>query len=235
MSNPYFQFKQFTVWHDRCAMKVGTDGALLGAWTDVAGAGRILDVGTGTGLVTLMLAQRSVDASIVAVEIDEAAAVQAHENVSNSPWANRITVLHSDYKALEVEEGFDLIVSNPPYFVDSLQSPDRQRSLARHASDLTYAELLSKSVSLLRPGGRLALVLPMDSLSEICRLAPYFKLQLCRQTDVRTTVKATPKRVLVCLTLGDCTFCHDELVIQEAPQTYTPQFVALLKDYYLKL
>lgn len=234
MSNPYFQFKQFSVWHDRCAMKVGTDGCLLGAWVDVSGADRILDVGTGTGLIALMLAQRSAAVSVVAVEVDAAAAEQAVENVQRSPWPDRIEVLHTDFKSYESGEGFDLIVSNPPYFVDSLLSPDRQRSLARHASGLTYADLLAKSVSLLRPGGRLALVLPMDLLPHLLRMAPYFKLSLCRQTDVRTTPKAAPKRVLVCFSLETSTCTYDELVIEKAPQVYTSQFRTLLKDFYLK-
>ena len=126
MSNPYFQFKQFTVWHDKCAMKVGTDGVLLGAWTSVQGAHSILDVGTGTGLVALMLAQRSLpNTNIVALEIDEAAARQAKENIVRSPWKKQIEVVQADFRKYQSPEKFDVIVSNPPYFVDSLGCPDQ--------------------------------------------------------------------------------------------------------------
>src|SRR5574344_2567439 len=133
MSNSYFRFKQFSVFQERCAMKVGTDGVLLGAWAKVDAANRILDIGTGTGLVALMLAQRST-AMITAVEIDEEAAIQAEENFCQSPWANRFEVVNSDITSYETDALFDVIVSNPPYFVDSLQCPDGQRSLARHLS-----------------------------------------------------------------------------------------------------
>ena len=133
MSNPYFQFKQFTVWHDKCAMKVGTDGVLLGAWTSVESAHRILDIGTGTGLVALMLVQRSLpDANIVALEIDEAAVGQARENIIRSPWKERVEVVQADFRKYRSSDKFDVIVSNPPYFVDSLECPDRQRTAARH-------------------------------------------------------------------------------------------------------
>ena len=125
MSNPYFQFKQFTVWHDQCAMKVGTDGVLLGAWASVERARRILDIGTGTGLVALMLAQRSLpDAKIVALEIDEAAAGQARENVARSPWQERIEVVQADFKKYRSSDKFDVIVSNPPYLV---LKPDKKK------------------------------------------------------------------------------------------------------------
>ena len=154
MSNPYFQFKQFTVWHDQCAMKVGTDGVLLGAWASVERARRILDIGTGTGLVALMLAQRSLlDAKIVALEIDEAAAGQARENVARSPWQERIEVVQADFKKYRSSDKFDVIVSNPPYFVDSLECPDRQRAAARHNDSLTYEELLEGVNRLLAADG----------------------------------------------------------------------------------
>ena len=142
MSNPYFQFKQFTVWHDKCAMKVGTDGVLLGAWASVQNAHKILDVGTGTGLVALMLAQRSLpDADIIALEIDGAAAGQARENVTRSPWKERVEVVQTDFRDYQSSDKFDVIVSNPPYFVDSLECPDQQRNAARHNGSLTYEEL----------------------------------------------------------------------------------------------
>ena len=120
MSNPYFQFKQFTVRHDKCAMKVGTDGVLLGAWAPVQNAKYILDVGAGSGLISLQLAQRNPWASITSIEIDPAAAAQAKENIQSSPWSDRMEVICSDFRDYHAENKFDLIVSNPPYFVDAL-------------------------------------------------------------------------------------------------------------------
>ena len=130
MSQPFFQFKQFTVWHDKCAMKVGTDGVLLGAWTPVESSARILDIGTGTGLVALMLAQRC-SASVIALEIDGTAAQQAAENITRSPWGSRIEVVCQDFRLYSNKNNslkYDTIVSNPPYFTDSLKCPDSQRT-----------------------------------------------------------------------------------------------------------
>ena len=144
MSQPFFQFKQFTVWHDKCAMKVGTDGVLLGAWTPVESSARILDIGTGTGLVALMLAQRC-SASVIALEIDGKAAQQAAENITRSPWGSRIEVVCQDFRLYSNKNNslkYDTIVSNPPYFTDSLKCPDSQRNTARHNDNLSYEELL---------------------------------------------------------------------------------------------
>ena len=139
MSNLCFEFKQFTVWHDKCAMKVGTDGVLLGAWANVESAKHILDVGTGTGLIALMLAQRTVQADVTAIEIDSMAAIQARENIAHSPWKNRITLFNCDFRYFHDDLKYDLIVSNPPYFVNALKCLDKQRNMARH-TDLLYYE-----------------------------------------------------------------------------------------------
>lgn len=138
MPKSSFKFKQFTIFHDKCAMKVGTDGVLLGAWAPADKAKRILDVGTGTGLIALQLAQRNPHARITAIEIDAAAAGQATENVSHSPWADRVEVICHDFRDYQPENRFDLIVSNPPYFIDALKCPDEQRCTARHAGNLNY-------------------------------------------------------------------------------------------------
>lgn len=143
MPNPYFKFKQFTVYHDKCAMKVGTDGVLLGAWCDVAGARRVLDVGTGTGLIALMIAQRS-EARITALDVDAAAVEQARENCSASPWAERIDVEQADFCSYRPDALFDCIVSNPPYFVEDVHCPDKQRNMARHTAGLTFSSLLER-------------------------------------------------------------------------------------------
>jgi len=152
MANPYFRFKQFTVFHDKCAMKVGTDGVLLGAWTDLKDTQKILDVGTGTGLIALMLAQRNPAALIDAIDIDPLALEQAEANSRNSPFSDRIAVKESSFQAFARLTGkqFDLIVSNPPYFSDSLMPPDRQRAQTRHSVTLTLDDLLFVHVAALR-------------------------------------------------------------------------------------
>ena len=143
MPNPYFRFKKFTVYHDRCAMKVGTDGVLLGAWVNVSGD-NILDIGTGTGLISLMMAQRNEKAVIDAIDIDSDAVSQAKDNIGNSPFSNRINSWNASLQEFssKVEKRYDVIVSNPPFFVQSLKSPNKERSVARHTDSLPVADLI---------------------------------------------------------------------------------------------
>ena len=161
MSNPFFKFKRFTVYHDRCAMKVGTDGVLLGAWTDVEGVRSVLDVGTGTGLIALMLSQRC-DAAVQAIDIDEDAVIQARENVKNSPWPEQIEVRQEDVREFAETCGrrFDLIVSNPPYFTEKVMCPEQRRNAARHTEGLAFSELAAAVSALLAEQGRFSVVLP---------------------------------------------------------------------------
>lgn len=237
MANPYFQFKKFTVWHDRCAMKVGTDGVLLGAWADASGATRILDVGTGTGLIALMLAQRS-DARIDAIDIDEAACGQAKDNIRNSPFAGRIEVTPLALAAYRQTFSlfYDLIVSNPPYFTDSLKCPDTKRTLARHTDTLPLRNLLRDSRALLTPQGRLALILPYDQreyLQICCGEEAFF---VSRETAVRPTPGACPKRLLVELSLQPVANpLSTQLTIEVERHRYTPEFSELVQAFYLRL
>ena len=143
MANPYFKFKQFTVYHDKCAMKVGTDGVLIGAWADVSRAEKILDVGTGSGLIALMIAQRC-DASVLGIDIDEDAVIQARENVMASQWSGQITIARQDVRVManECDTKFDVILSNPPYFAEDVKCPEAQRNTARHTDELDFHSLL---------------------------------------------------------------------------------------------
>ncbi|MEE0972800.1 MAG: methyltransferase, partial [Paludibacteraceae bacterium] len=159
MRNSFFRFKQFTVYQDRCAMKVGTDGVLLGVLADVSKATRILDIGTGTGLIALMLAQRQKDAHVDAIEIDEQAAQQAQENIAQSPFCY-IHVHTTALQAYNSTQPYDLIVSNPPYFVDSLKAPNAARNLARHTDSLSFADLLQGAERLLHNDGCFWVILP---------------------------------------------------------------------------
>lgn len=209
MSNPFFQFKQFTIRHDKCAMKVGTDGVLLGAWTGIESCNRILDIGTGTGLIAMMLAQRS-KAVIDAIDIDAEACLQAQENAESSPFAERIKIRHSALSDFaQTDTGlYDLIVSNPPYFVDSLKCPDQKRNTARHTDTLTLEDLLQDSRKLLAPQGRIALILPYDQKERLTDCIRTQNLFLSKETSVIPVPGAEPKRLLAELTAEPPFFPH---------------------------
>lgn len=238
MANPYFQFKQFTIRHDKCAMKVGTDAVLLGAWADTTLCRSILDIGTGTGIIALMLAQRC-PADIDAIDIDEDACRQAQENVEASPFGGRIKIVHtscSGFARSQAGKRYDLIVSNPPYFVNSLKCPDNKRSLARHTDSLPLPELVEDAAGMLTPSGKIALIVPYEQLNEINEIAKENELYVRKQTDVIPVPDATPKRLLIELSPEAVAGVYREtLVIEEARHQYTPEYIALTKDFYLKM
>nr|WP_129735320.1 tRNA1(Val) (adenine(37)-N6)-methyltransferase [Parabacteroides goldsteinii] len=238
MANPYFRFKKFTIYHDKCAMKVGTDAVLLGAWTEITQCKSILDIGTGTGIIALMLAQRS-SAEIDAIDIDKDAYIQATENVIASPFAERIKVIHSsctDFVMSNPLKKYDLIVSNPPYFINSLKCPDNKRTVARHTDTLRLPDLIREVRTLLSPTGRIALVLPHEQLDEVRELASINHLYIYRQTDVIPVPGAQPKRLLIELSATEENITkRDILIIEEARHQYTPEYIALTKEFYLKM
>ena len=210
MASACFKFKQFTVWHDRCAMKVGTDGVLLGAWCPVGELRslgvqefrsfkgfKVLDVGTGSGLIALMLAQRIPEAQISAIDIDAGAVEQAKYNFSVSPWADRLDCQQTALQEVEGEGIYDLIVSNPPYFQDSLKNPDSQRAMARHTDTLSYEELLKHSARLLTQEGIIALVLPIEAEQQIIALAQSLVLYPTHITHVYPKPGKAAKRLLI--------------------------------------
>lgn len=237
MSNSYFQFKKFTVWQDQCAMKVGTDGVLLGAWTDIGNSRRILDIGTGTGLIALMLAQRS-KALIDAIDIDLDACQQARSNIAKSPFTDRIQVYHtplSEYKPL-TDEKYDRIVSNPPYFTETLKCPEDKRRIARHADTLTLPHLLERSRELLAPEGKLALILPYDHHDILMNQAEKESLFLYRETTVSSRSGLKPIRLLVELaTYPTKEIGSSSLFLETEDHQYTDTFTTLVKDFYLKM
>ncbi|MDR1455630.1 MAG: methyltransferase, partial [Tannerella sp.] len=202
MSNACFHFKRFTVRQDGCAMKVGTDGVLLGAWTDVSACRRALDVGAGTGLIALMMAQRSESMPVDGVEIDPDACRQAAANAAASPFAARIRLYRDDFShyARTATQRYDLIVSNPPYFARSLKCPDERRRLARHDDGLPLDGLLTDSLPLLTSAGRIALILPFRQEEELHVQAEACGLHCIRRTEVIPVEGAAPKRLLVELT-----------------------------------
>ena len=228
-----FRFKQFAVEQDDVAMKVGTDGVLLGAWADCEGAKHILDIGTGTGVIALMMAQRNVEAKIHAVEIDETASKRARSNFDLSPWAERLEVECCAVQEFAPSEKFDLIISNPPYFVDSLLPPDAKRSTARHTHDLSFEELDKAVCRLLAEDGRFALILPTTEFDKYLAIT---QLCLCRRCDVHPTVGSPTKRVMAEFAKQkvDAVALENITIEQERRGDYTEEYRTLTKDFYLK-
>lgn len=238
MGSKYFKFKQFTVFHDKCAMKVGTDGVLLGAWTNFDNCKSILDVGTGSGLIALMAAQRNNLANITAIEIDEDAAVQAQENVENSPFKDKITVFSTSFQdfASSSTEKFDLIISNPPFFANSLPSPDLKRTDARHTDTLTLNELFKLSKKILDNNGVVSLIYPFLERENIVSTAEKENFYLSRETVVFPTPSGLPKRILLEFSLNKPeNVSINQLVIETNRHIYSPEFGELAKDFYLYL
>ena len=234
MPNPYFRFKKFTVWHDRSSMKVGTDGVLLGAWADVGGVIRTLDVGTGCGVIALMIAQRTPQsASVVGIDIDERSVSQARENADRSPWGERIAVETADVR--EYCGGpFDLIVSNPPFYDEDTACPDTARQTARHTVSLSYAELTSAAARLLTDAGRLSVVLPLVGRTRFVSAAVSAGLSLTRLTAVHTKPGIPPKRVLMSFSRRQVATEDDSLFIEAAGGGFSEDYVRLTKDFYLR-
>jgi len=233
MSTPYFRFKQFIIYHDLCAMKVGVDGVLLGAWADCRNIEFALDVGTGSGLIAVMLAQRS-KAHVHAIDIDENACKQAEINFGNSSFQDRLSVESVAFQDFSSSVRYDLIVSNPPYFSHSLKSSNANRNLARHNEYLPLDVFIKKSASLLSPQGKVAFILPYDRSIEAQTLAVENHLFLCRKTAVSSLQNQPPKRVLLEYSLiSQGATKEDRFYIGETKQTYGNEYRALTKDFYL--
>ncbi len=228
-----FRFKQFEVINERSAMKVGTDGVILGAAVTLeSGDARILDAGTGTGVVALMIAQRSGDGTMITgIDIDPAAAEEAAANFRNCPWAERLAA--DNLPVQDCEGEFDLIVSNPPYFDESLTNPDPERTLARHTGTMSYRTLLDFAKDHLTADGRLSMILPTDrerDLMRYARMDGFFPFRILR---IRTVARKEPMRMVVEFRRGrDNELREEELIIQEKGR-YTVQYTDLVKDFYL--
>lgn len=231
-----FRFKHFTLEDELCAMKVGTDGVLLGAWADVAESRHILDLGTGSGLIALMLAQRSAKAEILGVDVDQKAVVQANINFESSPWSDRLSALECDVRSLEGSSRFDHIVSNPPYFVETTESPNASRAVARHATHLTYGDIVALSERMLVDGGRLSVILPSDCAA-LFRREAFERLWLVRLMDISTKEGEEPRRTMMEFRRVSEPVMPKitTLTIRHKDSTYTDEYRRLTEDFYISL
>ena len=215
-------------------MKVGTDGVLLGAWARLGDTASILDIGTGTGLLALMAAQRNAEARIEAVEIDDAAYLQASQNIASSPWSKRIVLHHLSIFDFHPVARFDCILCNPPFFVHSTPTPDSSRTMARHCSEFTHTDLLFLSSHLLTSRGKLNLILPVTEAENLLRQAPQYSACLTRITKVKPTPEIAPKRYLLEFSFSPSGSPEsDELIIEYSRHHYSPEYQELTHDFYL--
>lgn len=235
--NP-FRFKKFHVYQDKCAMKVGTDGVLLGAWTPVDGnPGSILDIGAGTGLIALMMAQRTHADLIDAIEIEADAYEQCVENFEASPWADRLFCYHAglDEMMSEMEDPYELIVSNPPFHTETVGSGTEARDRARQNSALPFEELLTGTETLLAQNGVFCTIIPYRSEGEFIGIAERFGLYPFRITRVKGTPRSAYKRSLMAFSRRKLNLIADELLIELERHVYSDAYILLCQDFYLKM
>ena len=230
-----FKFKQFSIAQEQTAMKVGTDGVLLGAWANINHARNILDVGTGTGLIALMCAQKQPFANIDAVELDPAAARQAIENFKNSPWSNQLKVIQTDFQSFTSEKKYDVIISNPPYFDENTSSPEIQRRLARHTQALTLSNLIRQAKKMLKPQGNIQLILPADKQEELTKILQQEQLYLNEICYVKGHPTAKIKRIMIKFSKNYSLLTENHLTIEYARHQYTEDYIRLTRDFYLKM
>jgi tRNA1Val (adenine37-N6)-methyltransferase len=235
MSNDYFRFKQFIIYQDRCAFKVGTDGVILGAAADVAGAKQILDVGAGTGLISLMLAQRS-DAEIYAIEPDRESFEQLSENLSQCKWKGRVHAGNSDLQNYSPGFKFDLIVSNPPYFSYSLRNPDQRKSSARHNDSLSPADLLQGAARLMEDNGRLQVIMSYAEGNVLIAEAAGYGLFCHDILKIKPLPASEIRRLVLAFSREKRETTERFLTIEQGKRhEFTQDYIDLTKEFYLRL
>lgn len=249
MSSKPFQFKEFTIAQDRCAAKIGTDGVLLGVWTSLNNdPDSILDIGTGTGVIALILAQRSSAKIIDALELEDNAYEQAAENFENSLWADRLFCYHAHLHefALEMDEQYDLIVCNPPFYKSTYQTENQARNQARFEDAMPFNLIVGAIMKLLSQKGIFAIILPFEEEEDIIKLCAQGNLIPSRITRVKGNIKAPIKRSLLEFRFQESS-CSDientphtitqptELIIEKERHVYTEQYLNLAQDFYLNM
>jgi tRNA1Val (adenine37-N6)-methyltransferase len=235
MSNNYFIFKNFKINQEHSAFKVGTDGVLLGACADVSNKKKILDVGTGTGLIALMLAQRC-DAEIVAIEPDHSSFIQASDNINSSIYAGRIKVENSSLQEFSWQDNlFDMIISNPPYFIGSLKNTNQTKAFTRHNSSLTHNDLLNGTNRLLKPGGLLQLILPLAEGNKFIAEAFNYGFFCNTVLKIRPVPSSEIKRLILGFSTEKKKFQEHYLTIENGNRhEFTNEYIKLTKDFYLE-
>ena len=238
--NKPFKFKQFSIYQDKCAMKVGTDGVLLGAWTQSSPPPKnILDIGTGTGLIALMMAQKFTNAKIDALEIDHAASKQASINFKSSPWKNRIHSIHQSLQkfCIKTSKKYDLIISNPPYFSTDIKSKNNERNIARFTDSLPFSELLDGVNMLLTKEGSFTTIIPFNTEEEFIVLASKQNIYAQHINYVRGNNNAPIKRSLINFSRKklNSALKKNELTIENSRHNYTNAYIKLTKAFYINM
>lgn len=228
-----FRFKQFEVDQSGCAMRINTDGVLLGAMAKQQGPQRILDIGTGTGVIALMLAQRFSEAQVHAVEIDEQASITAERNFQNSVFRERLSIHHTAIEQYTSSEKFDLIVSNPPFFVNDLKNVEKKKEMARHASDAFFGDLIKKVAGLLSSDGCFWVVLPVKQAQDLVHKAKLEGLFPSRLVKLHSDATKPEFRRIVCLGREKSSGIEEDFTIYESEKKYTKAYELLLKDFFL--
>ena len=213
-----FAFKQFTIKQDLCAMKVGTDGVLLGTWAQ--GGSRILDVGTGTGLLE-------------AIDVEESACKQAEENFLNSPFFDRLQVFHASLQAFRPDSQYDAIVCNPPYFVDSLKNPDSKRSIARHTDALPFKSLFHHAARLLKPGGEFSIIIPVENIAAVLAESYISGFFTSKTTWIKTTANKPAKRALLAFSRSNTPTEEHHVALLDEHNMKSKWYRELTEDFYL--
>lgn len=237
MSKP-FHFKQFMVHQDRCAMKIGTDGVLLGSWVPISETvNAILDIGTGTGVIALMMAQRSGAATIDAIEIDDLAYEQAVENFEASDWGDRLFCYHASFQEFfqEIDDEYDLLISNPPFYKDTYKTEDSSRDLARFEDALPFEHLFIGATHLLSENGKFGVILPYREEKAVIEIAHKVGLYPQKITRVKGNPSSEIKRTLFLFGFEEIEVDSDELIIENGRHQYTSEYVGLTQDFYLKM
>lgn len=238
MSTKPFKFKEFTINQDQCAMKIGTDGVLLGAWTSIdENPFSILDIGSGTGVLSLMLAQRSDAALIDAIEIDDNAFEQCVDNFEQSPWGDRLFCYHVSLEEFteEIEDEYDLIICNPPFYSEDYKTKSDQRDLARFQDAMPFEHLLKSVLMLLSKNGRFSVIIPFNEETNFIELASKFKLYPNSLLNVKGNPISETKRSLIEFSFRESDIKIDELIIETERHQYTEAYKGLTKDFYLKM
>ncbi len=226
-----FRFKQFAVQHDRCSMRVGTDGVLLGAWASCEAGHTILDVGTGSGLIALMMAQRNPQAHITAIDIDHESIVQASENFVASPWSERIEARERNFT--DETQTYDLIVSNPPFFEEDTPSATIQMNRAKHTTSLTFSQLISTAAQHLSASGRFSVIIPYSASTRFIGMAATSGLALARRCDIRANNRRPFKRSLLEFIRRATTTHHTTLTLYNETGQRTDEYTELTQSFYL--